>query len=178
MTTATVIPTGRATALAAFYTRHRADLEQGVAARARNVPEATIEDACAFAWLALVRREDVTLDTRGVGWLATVATHEAWRLAATDREIPAGAFLSDPDEPGELREPAGPTEDPLEHTLARDQHRERVAAFATLRPRERRDLLLHAAGYAYHEIATLTGSTFTAVNRRLREGRATLRRVA
>jgi DNA-directed RNA polymerase specialized sigma24 family protein len=51
-------------------------------------------------------------------------------------------------------------------------HRERVARFARLKPRERRDLILSAGGFKYPEIAGLTGSTYTAVNRRITEGRA------
>jgi hypothetical protein len=43
--------------------------------------------------------------------------------------------------------------------------------------RERRELLLSAGGYTYEEIATATTSTYTAVNRRITEGRARLRRV-
>ena len=40
-----------------------------------------------------------------------------------------------------------------------------------------RDLFLQACGYRYGEIAALTGSTYTGVNRRLAEGRAELRRL-
>jgi hypothetical protein len=52
------------------------------------------------------------------------------------------------------------------------QHNERRARFAALKSRERRDLLLHAGGYTYTEIAQRTGSTYTAViSRRLRQHR-------
>jgi DNA-directed RNA polymerase specialized sigma24 family protein len=44
-----------------------------------------------------------------------------------------------------------------------------------LKPRERRDPYLHALGYRYNEIAESTGSSYTAINRRLTEGRARLR---
>jgi hypothetical protein len=42
---------------------------------------------------------------------------------------------------------------------------------------KRRDLYLQALGYRYHENAKATGSTYTAVNRRLAEGRTQLRRL-
>jgi hypothetical protein len=54
-------------------------------------------------------------------------------------------------------------EDPLIRVLEREAHHERVARFAALKPRERRDLLLHAGGYRDHEIAALTQSTYTGV---------------
>jgi DNA-directed RNA polymerase specialized sigma24 family protein len=65
--------------------------------------------------------------------------------------------------------------DPLDRVIAREEHVRRVASFAGLKSRERRDLFLLAGGFRYVEIATLTGSTYSAVNRRLAEGRARLR---
>lgn len=54
----------------------------------------------------------------------------------------------------------------------------RVRALRALKPRERRELYLHALGYSYREIAARTASTYIAVNRRISEGRAHLRRLA
>jgi hypothetical protein len=116
-----------------------------------------IDDACAYAGLALVRRDDVALDRRGLRWLALVATQEAWRLASTAQETPAGAFLSAPEDTDELAEPAGLMDDPLDRVIALETHRERVARFAGLEPCKRRDLLLQAGGYRYHEIMALSG---------------------
>jgi RNA polymerase sigma factor (sigma-70 family) len=165
----------RGRALEAFYAAQHRRLTRAVFSRARRIDDDTIHDACAHAWLALVRRTDVTLDARGLKWLITVAVYQAWQLGAT-REVPAGAFLSDPDDTRETREPAGLSSDPLDRVLALELQRERVAAFATLKPRERRELLLQAAGYPYHEIAAMTGTTYTAVNRYLTEGRRRLLR--
>jgi hypothetical protein len=147
---------GRREQLAAFYTSHDRLLRLRVCAGVRGVDDSVIEDACAYAWLVLVRRPDVTLDRRGLCWLALVATQEAWRLASTAHEAPAGAFLSAPDDNDELAEPAGLSDDPLERVIALETHRERVTRFAGLRPRERRDLLLQAGGYRYHEIVRLS----------------------
>jgi DNA-directed RNA polymerase specialized sigma24 family protein len=64
------------------------------------------------------------------------------------------------------------------------QHRQRArlptaaADLRRLKPRERRDLYLRALGYRHNEIAELTDATYTAVTRRLTEGRAQLRRLA
>jgi DNA-directed RNA polymerase specialized sigma24 family protein len=45
-----------------------------------------------------------------------------------------------------------------------------------LKPSEREALYLKGLGYSYREIMQLTGASYTAVNRRLAEGRAALRR--
>jgi DNA-directed RNA polymerase specialized sigma24 family protein len=154
--TATDRTRARGRALEAFYAAHHRRLTRAVFSRARQIDDDTIEDACAYGWLALVRRPHVTLDARGLRWLITVAVHEAWQLGAA-REVPVGAYLSDLDDPRETREPAGLSSDPLDRVLALALQRERVAAFATLKPRERRELVLQAAGYRYHEIADLSG---------------------
>ena len=54
---------------------------------------------------------------------------------------------------------------------------QQVAAFRQLKSREREALYLKGLGYSYREIARLTDSTYTAVNRRITEGRAALRRI-
>ena len=141
--------------IAAFYAQHAAALQRAVARRA-HAPEQTIEDACQIAWAALLRRPDVTLDQRGLAWLATVAAREAWRLASRAREIPAGAYLPDDPEPGILPEPPADTTDPADQAAAREQHAQRVEDFARLEPREREALYLKALGYRYQEIAELS----------------------
>ena len=164
-------------ALTAFYAAHHRRLLARVHARARKAGSADVEDACAYAWLTLVRRTDIGLDHHGYAWLATVAVHEAWRLADSSREQLAGPFLAEVDHPDELPDPAGPCGDPLDHAIAAELQRAQVAVFSCLEARERRDLLLLAGGYRYHEIAAVTDSTYTAVNRRLAQGRDRLRRI-
>ena len=89
-----------------------------------------------------------------------------------------GSIRAELPERGELSEPAS-AEPPLnQQVLARVEHTQRVADLRALKPRERRDLYLHALGYRYNEIAQATGSSYTAVDRRLKEGRAQLRRLA
>ncbi len=167
----------RAEQIAAFYAYHAVRLQRIVAGQV-NAPEQTIEDACQNAWTILLRRSDITLDDRGAAWLTTVAIREGWRLASTAREVPMGSIRAELPERGELPEPAS-AEPPLsEQALARAEHAGRVGDLRTLKARERRDLYLHALGYRYHEIAKATGSSYTAVDRRLKEGRAQLRRLA
>ena len=54
--------------IAAFYARHAERLHRVVAAHV-IAPTQTIEDACQNAWTSLLRRDDITLDDRGVKWL-------------------------------------------------------------------------------------------------------------
>ena len=164
----------RRDAIARFYTERAGWLQRLVARRA-TAPPHVIEDACQIAWMHLTRRPDIPLDTGGFAWLIVVATREAW-THATPKDLPAGVFIGfDRDQPAELAEPAGPGSDPLELAIAHEEHAERLEAFATLKPRERRDLWLKATGYSYDEIAAMTGATYTAVNRRITEGRARAR---
>jgi DNA-directed RNA polymerase specialized sigma24 family protein len=164
----------RRSALTAFYTANQRRLSAAVHARARWADDAIVDDACAYAWLQLVRRTDVTLDRRGLSWLKLVATQEAWRQIRPTNDRPVGLFIAEPGHEDEFFEPASLHGDPLVRVLDQETQHERLARFAQLKPRERRDLLLQAAGYSYTEIATLTDSTYTAVNRRLTEGRRRL----
>ena len=44
--------------------------------------------------VTLLGRPDRDLDQRGLKWLTTVTTREAWRQGSTARELPAGAFIA------------------------------------------------------------------------------------
>ena len=114
-----------------------------------------IHEACAVAWLALVRRTDVTLDRRGYAWLVIIATYEARHICrqarATQKVDPAPDWVAQIDE---LRDPCAYDHDPLEHALDAELHAERcVLLQRTQTPGEAR----HAAesrGLHYAEIAT------------------------
>jgi DNA-directed RNA polymerase specialized sigma24 family protein len=165
----------RRTAVATFYADNHGWLAWRVRRRVHGVDATIIADACATAWLTLVRRRDISLDGDGLAWLTTVAVHEAWRLGTTRHESAAGLMMAECDHEREACEPAGTADDPLDRVIAAEQHRDRVARFATLKPEERRELLLFAGGYKYNDIARLTGTSYTSVNRRLAQGRARLR---
>ena len=66
-----------------LFLRHHQRLLRVIAARV-SAPLATVEDACAFAWLQLVRHQPERGE-RLFGWLATVAYHEALRLIRVER---------------------------------------------------------------------------------------------
>jgi hypothetical protein len=111
----------RAEQIAAFYTRHADHLRRIVAAKV-NAPAETIEDACQTASAALVRRDDVSLDHRGVKWLATVAIHEGWRLVSGTHDVPMGAIRAGLPTEGELLEPEAAEPSTDEQALARIEH--------------------------------------------------------
>jgi len=154
----------RSRQLAALYTEHHATLERHIAHRV-NAPRALIEDACQTAWTQLAARHDIAIATdHARGWLYTVALHEAWAQAG-DRQLtdplPHWLGQADDDVPAEA--------------LARITDLEHLTKLAALKPAEREALILQAAGHSYQQIAQATGATYTAVNRRIREGRARLR---
>ncbi len=133
--------------------------------RVGAAPDAPVRRA--FAYLARPRMADDRRDS------ASVASRR-------HREVPSGGFSpGDGVIPGTIPEPADPdASDPADLAVQRSEYDERVRDLAQLKPRERRDLALFAAGYSYREIAEQTDSTYTAVNRRVNEARATLARLA
>ncbi len=137
--------------IGAFFAANATRLHNTVRAAAR-AHEAVIEDACQTAWTILLRRPDITLDERGLSWLATVAIRHTWRRTARTNEIPVGGYQRNGAGPTtELPEPAHPDDRSAEdRALARIEHAERVTAFATLKPREREALFLKGLGYSYH----------------------------
>lgn len=68
-----------------------------------------------------------------------------------------------------------PRPEPGEHVERRERVASAARMLARLKPQERRAIVLQAEGYSYAEICSLTGWTYTKVNRCLAEGRARLR---
>ena len=152
---------------AELFHRHHRDVLRNVS-RAVNAPPALIDDACQNAWLILLRRQPDRDTVRG--WLITVAIREAYRLSSRERRT---ASLDEV-----LAEVLAGPEDVAETVLAHETHDQRRSALASLSPRKRQVLTLHAAGWRYKEIAAALGITYTNVNRHLTEGRALLRQAA
>jgi DNA-directed RNA polymerase specialized sigma24 family protein len=99
-------------AIGTFFAANAERVRRTVAAHARTVADATIEDACQIAWAKLLRRPDIELSERGLSWLITVAVREAWRLGAGARsERPARALRTPQPSRGELPEPPADTRD-------------------------------------------------------------------
>jgi RNA polymerase sigma factor (sigma-70 family) len=168
------IPSERSDESALFLEHQRFLLR--VTARRFGGSQDLAEDACAFAWLQLLRyqpdREAV------VGWLRVVARNEGYRLLRISRREP---FLED--RPHQRSDPA--SGEPLDwqellpapgDTELAVEARELLRCLAGLRWHQRTVLTLQLAGYSYKEIAQRLGRTYTWVNRHLTEGRAELRR--
>jgi len=122
----------------------------------------TLEDACSFAWVQLIRTQPDRAPSV-FGWLYVTARREALSLIAVERRTPT-------------LEPAGDR-----HLLAfgqaaevgaRERAREALEALGALPERQRRLLSLKAAGYSYTEIAALEGVSARVVDRHLRRARA------
>jgi hypothetical protein len=66
-----------------------------------GIDDDLIQEACAIAWLALIRRTDIELDGRGYSWLLVTATREARRAYRDARDLqtdPAPDAAADIDE--------------------------------------------------------------------------------
>ena len=125
-----------------LYAAHADKLRRVVGAAVRT-SEPNIEDACSFAWLQLLchrpQRETV------MGWLATVATREAWRLharCARDAHSDDLAALTVARRDSARRD-----------GIDRDELLDTLAALERLHPRRREMLLLQVAGFSATEIA-------------------------
>ena len=160
--------------IAAFYVRESGRLLRLVR-RDLRVDSHVAEDACQTAWVALLRREDVPLDARGLAWMRIVARTAGYRTAR-GREIPAGSFQATAghSETEELPEPAGEGTGPLERAIERERYEQRRAQLLSLPARQRQVLGLHGAGLTYEEIAAHTGDSRRTVERQLLRGRARL----
>ncbi len=158
-----------------LYQHHASTVLGLVASRAR-ADDATIEDACQTAWAQLCAHPEVDLSTAGtVRWLVVTATRAAWKLQHRPA-VPAGPMLGEPDDPGELAEPASTGDgDPLERTIDREHYHDQRAVLLSLTARERRFVGLHAAGLSYTAISRLTGASPRTVERQILRARAKLK---
>lgn len=144
-----------------LFRRHHDRLVAQVTSRLNGDHE-TAEEACALAWLQLLRYQPERTDQL-YGWLLVTARREGYRLLRQrHRETP----LEHAPEPSSA-------EDLLDQVDGRD----RLRLLAELKPSQRRVLTLRAQGFSYAEIAELLGVSYTHVNRNLTEGRARLRRL-
>jgi RNA polymerase sigma factor (sigma-70 family) len=140
-----------------FLAHHEALLRH--VARAIPGHPALAEDACAFAWSELLRRQPRR--DRVVAWLAVVARHEAIRLARRARREPCTAHPGD-----DVLWASGGD---LARTL---DTRAALQLVATLPARKRAVLGLRLGGYSHAEIAGALQMTPRTVARQLTRARA------
>lgn len=148
-----------------LYAEFGDDLLRTVRRRVNTSPQ-IVEDACSIAWVQLLRNRPRRITLHG--WLVTVARREAIRLDGAARRVEPLAI--GPAQPGEHPEPADRV-DALGLALELGEAKDRLA---TLPERKRRLHFLHALGYTYREVGTITGDSERTVDRQLRRARKRL----
>jgi RNA polymerase sigma factor (sigma-70 family) len=145
-----------------LYAVYAAQLRRIVAHQVRT-SSANIDDACAFAWLQMLRYQPgrETL----LGWLVKTGTREAVRL---DRRARRDEVFADGVD--ETHGVVPSIEVRLEVLAARE-----AITSARLRQREADLLGAHVAGYSYVEIADANGITVRTVERQLLRAKRRLR---
>jgi RNA polymerase sigma factor (sigma-70 family) len=129
------------------------------------------DDACQRALEIVLTKAPPLEPNRLVAWARVVTRREALAVRrARERGLSAG----EADQAADTLPADRPTA--VEVLERRDRALVALRSLATLRPDERRALVLQASGYSYAEIGAITGWTYTKVNRMLAEGRARLHR--
>ncbi len=155
---------------AELFSVFHAELQRTVR-RVVNTSAANIDDACADAWLALLRYQPERRPSIR-GWLVVVAIREAVRRDRLDRRHRPFIEDLDDDRSGVLAETITAL---ATHDDATFEAHEALERLISLKARHRRAFVLHVAGYSYEEIAELMGVTRTAVDRYLRRARSHIR---
>lgn len=142
-------------------------------ARRHAVTPEDAEDAYQRGIEILLTKAPSTSEDELIPWLKTVVKHEAWALRRQrERHSPVT-------DDGELRDRPAPTAVTHEQAERLERLRLGAEALGQLKPHEVRALRLKAEGFSYREICSMTGWSYTKVNRLLTEGRrAFLRRVS
>ena len=148
---------------AALFARY----DRKLRARVRSIvttSEANVEDACMYAWLALLRHE---LDevSEPYSWLTTIAIREAVKLERVDRRTRPLAL----DEYGAQQRPG-------EELAAYDllAHAAAIIQEAGLTARQLQVISLQLWGLSYEQIAVHTGDSRRTVERQLLRARSKL----
>jgi len=163
--------TTRLQAIAAMHAAHDEQLRRLVARRS-SASDATIDDACSYAWMRLVTHEQVSLGPprwSALAWLTTTAIHRAWKLTDHDARTHLVASL---DELGQLAAAHGHSAPSAEDVAA--QHL-RLDLVAQIPERPRRFLLRLAVGYSYAEIAAAEGVSVRTTDRQIARAKRILR---
>lgn len=151
----------------ALYQAHAAELVR-IVGRLVNTDRSTIEDACQFAWLQLLRCQPERRTVRA--WLITVARNEALTLDRKRRRLEPMSIGQR--EPGTHPEPTT-TIDAFRLAIDLD---EALAVLASLPERKRDIYALKVLGFSYEEIGRISGDSYSTVNRQLVRAAALIRR--
>ncbi len=125
-----------------------------------------IEDACHFAWAAFLRRSEEVERAAALSWVATTAIHEAYKLIHKQQRVSSLDQALETDAVPSTLHASAPAD--------RAEQRERLDLIRQLPDRQRRIVLLQAAGLSHEEIAQATGDTKRTIQRQLYRARNTL----
>jgi DNA-directed RNA polymerase specialized sigma24 family protein len=140
-------------------------------ARRHSLCHHDADDAYARAAEILLTKGPFDDPPRLPAWMHVVTKREAMRVRRSrERLLGGGRVESTGGDLGAVELPS-PAPDPAEWAERRERVAHSAAALAALKPQERRALALKAEGYSYAEIQSLTGWTYTKVNRCMAEGR-------
>jgi len=149
-----------------LYEAHATRLLRIVARQVQTTPE-NIEDACHFAWVALLRRADCVQRDAALAWLAITATRNAYKL---HRRQGRDASLD------VIQEDGWPLPEPSTN-IGPQRHveiHEDLDVIDQLPARQQRIVWLKAAGLSYTEIADYTGDSIRTVQRQILRARSQL----
>ncbi len=135
-----------------------------------RAPDVVIEDACQFAWSALLHHRDRVQPETVMTWLVRTAVHEAFKLLRRARREFSLEAAAEDLMPAAMGWELAPFE-----LLERC---ERLAELGRLPARQQRALWLHALGLSYREIARHEGCTTRTVERQLLRARKTIKETA
>jgi RNA polymerase sigma factor (sigma-70 family) len=152
--------------VAELYAALAGRLRQIVGSRVR-ASDALVEDACQFAWSRLIRHRGRVRRETALGWLATTALREAYKLMRHGRR----ELSLD-----ELAEHPGAPVVPSVSELA--EQRARLDTIGALPERQQRLVWLQGLGFSYDEMAGYTGATPRTVERQLLRAKRALRDAA
>jgi RNA polymerase sigma factor (sigma-70 family) len=148
----------------ALFERHAERLVKVVQGVLR-VPRQIAEDACAIAWIQLLRKQPER--DAIFAWLRVVAIREGIRLVKSEgRES-----VLDEDSAGA----PGVYGDRRADLQLAAEVREAFGQISSLSDQQVRIFSLHVAGFSYDEISEMTGYSWTTVNRHMVRARSLLR---
>ena len=171
------LPEGAAARATSLLACHERSL-RGTARRFAGSPH-DAEDAFQRAVEILLTRAPDREPRQLVGWMQVVVRREAIRIRRSRQPPPARVVRARFPEPAiGFADPTADQDGPVEAFERREWVAVRAARLKRLKSDQRQALVLQAAGYSYEEIASMSGWTYSKVNRCIAEGRARLRRLS
>ncbi len=155
-----------------FGNRH-AQLQRIARSNAANRSDA--EEALQEAFVLFIEHFDPDSPAPPAAWLTLTLKRLCWTKTQRDRREHLADDLWLTDERGDSSwlEHVLPARIPDTADRIEERHEARVA-MASLKPDQRKAIVLFALGHSYQEICELTGWTYTKLNRCLSEGRSAL----